>query len=76
MTPRTFQQVIKKHNAAFEKKTDALFQRYYKEVKTSKLETISETNLLWNSKYKKALEKMEAANDKKYKTIWEKFHKK
>lgn len=75
MTPATFQQAIKKHNDKFEKKTDALFKRFNAEVKRLKLSSIPETNKLWNQKYKKPLDKMEAINDKEYKSLWYKFNK-
>ena len=76
MTPKTFQEEIKKHNDAFEKKTDALFKRFYAEKKKSKADSITESNQLWNAKYAKPLAAMEAINDKKYKKLWEKFYKK
>lgn len=58
-----------------ERETDKIFEAFEKEKKAKKLNTTSEENSLWRSKYAAKLKVWEEKHDKEYKKIWTKFHK-
>ena len=59
-----------------EKETDKIFDAFEKEKKAKKLNSISEENTLWRTKYAPKLKVWEEKHDKEYKKIWTKYHKK
>ena len=73
---KTWKQTINPVLARFKKETDKIFSDYNKEVKQKKLTTISDTNKLWNEKYKSKFDRIEKKHNEEYSVIWYKFHKK